>query len=105
MNKFKQLQLVGTLIVTSPIIFGVISISAFKMSVFSSTEVVDTKAEPKSDKDSVFVLKEVKSVKKEPIVVKKPIAVPLPPPTPKPESAVVVVDTTKKVNTESDTLK
>lgn len=102
MNKFKQLQLAGTLIVLTPVILvaGAVGIYNFPESVeVEVVEVEDAKA-PKAD--TVIVVKEVEKVAPPAPVVKKPVVVPVPAPTPTPP---VIKDTVKKVTVELDTAK
>ena len=103
MNKFKQLQLAGTLIVLTPVILvaGAVGIYNFPESVeVEVVEVEDAKA-PKAD--TVVVVKEVEKVAPPAPVIKKPVAVP-PPPPPAP-APVAVKDTVEKVAEKLDTIK
>ena len=104
MNKFKQLQLAGTLIVLTPVILvaGAVGIYNFPESV--EVEEVEA-ATPQAPKvDTVIVVKEVEKVAPPAPVVKKPVAVPAPPPPPAP-APVAVKDTVEKVAVELDTIK
>ena len=108
MNKFNRLQLLGTLVVASPILIVLGGIAIYHTD-FSSTkrvevEIVETVAvAPKVD--TVVVVKEVAPVAPPAPVVKKPT----PPPVPAPEPPKVVKDTVieveLKVAAELDTTK
>ena len=108
MNKFNRLQLLGTLVVASPILIVLGGIAIYHTD-FSSTkrvevEIVETVAvAPKVD--TVVVVKEVAPVAPPAPVVKKPT----PPPAPAPEPPKVVKDTAieveLKVAAELDTTK
>ena len=108
MNKFNRLELLGTLVVASPILIVLGGIAIYHTD-FSSTkrvevEIVETVAvAPKVD--TVVVVKEVAPVAPPAPVVKKPT----PPPAPAPEPPKVVKDTAieveLKVAAELDTTK
>ena len=105
MNKFNRLQLLGTLVVASPVLIVLGGIAIYHTD-FSSTkkvevEIVETVAvAPKVD--TVVVIKEVPAPAPPPPVVKKPT----PPPAPAPEPPKVVKDTViEKVAAELDTTK
>ena len=107
MNKFNRLQLLGTLVVASPVLIVLGGIAIYHTD-FSSTkkvevEIVETVAvAPKVD--TVVVVKEVPAPAPPPApVVKKPVAVP-PPPPPAP-APVAVKDTVEKVAEKLDTIK
>ena len=104
MNKFKHLQLLGTLIVISPALLAIggAVVLTFNTSKEVETETVTVEVEtPKVD--TVVVVKEVAPVAPPPPpVVKKPT----PPPAPAPEPPKIVKDTAiEKVAAELDTTK
>ena len=103
MNKFKHLQLLGTLVVISPALLAIggAVVLTFNTSKEVETETVTVEVEtPKVD--TVVVVKEVAPVAPPAPVVKKPT----PPPAPAPEPPKVVKDTAiEKVAAELDTTK
>lgn len=106
MNKFNRLQLIGTLVVASPVLIALGGIAIYHTD-FSSTkevefEVTET-AEVAPKVDTVVIVKEVPAPAPPPApVVKKPT----PPPAPSPEPPKVVKDTViEKVAAELDTTK
>lgn len=101
MNKFKYLQVVGTITVLSPVILVVIATLIFGASLIPSTEVVEEVAEVKAP-DTVVVTQEVKPV---PVVAKLAPVVKSTPPPPPPPPPPVVKDTVKAVVGSLDTTK
>ena len=103
MNKFKHLQLLGTLVVISPALLAIggAVVLTFNTSKEVETETVTVEVEtPKVD--TVVVIKEVVPVAPPAPVVKKPT----PPPAPAPEPPKIVKDTAiEKVAAELDTTK
>jgi hypothetical protein len=97
MNKFKRLQILGTVVLTSPIIFLTISVGAFNaMNSTSKTveeQVVEVEEKVEKKVDTVVVVKEVPPP---PPVVKKPVVVQSPPP-PKMDSPKVQMDSVVEV--------
>ena len=91
MNKFKHLQIVGTLTVLSPIILVISAILIFWTTSVLKPEVVEEVVEVEKP-DTVIVVKETK-----PAPVVKPTPVPLP--------VLVVKDTVKTVIESLDTAK
>ena len=91
MNKFKHLQIVGTLTVLSPIILVISAILIFWTTSALKPEVVEEVVEVEKP-DTVIVVKETK-----PAPVVKPAPVPLP--------VLVVKDTVKTVIESLDTVK
>ena len=94
MNKFKYLQVVGTITVLSPVILVVIATLIFWASLIPSTKVVEEVVEIKQS-DTVVVVQEAKPAP----VVAKPVPVVKPTPVP------VVKDTVKAVVESLDTTK
>lgn len=94
MNKFKYLQVVGTITVLSPVILVVIAALTFWAGSASQSEVVEEVVEVKQP-DTVVVVQEVKPT---PVVVK-------PAPVVKPTPVPVVKDTVKAVVESLDTTK
>ena len=104
MNKFKRLQLAGTLVIASPAILVGLAVMAFYFPSYPEEDLAESiqASAPEAVKaDTVIVLKEVEKVAPPAPVVKKPVAVPPPPPPPPP----VIKDTAKKVTAELDTAK
>jgi len=95
MNKFKHLQIVGTLTVLSPIILVIGATLIFWATLASKPEVVEEEVAEVKTPDTVVVVQEVKPA---PVVVKP---VPVVKPTPVP----VVKDTVKAVVESLDTTK
>ncbi len=95
MNKFKHLQIVGTLTVLSPIILVIGAILIFWATLASKPEVVEEEVAEVKTPDTVVVVQEVKPA---PVVVKP---VPVVKPTPVP----VIKDTVKAVVESLDTTK
>jgi len=95
MNKFKHLQIVGTLTVLSPIILVIGAILIFWATLASKPEVVVEEVAEVKIPDTVVVVQEVKP---SPVVVKP---VPVVKPTPVP----VIKDTVKAVVESLDTTK
>ena len=100
MNKFKQLQLAGTLIVLTPVILVAGAVVKYNLPEPQKVEEVEAAAPQAPKADTVVVVKEVEKVAPPAPVIKKPIAVPAPPPAP-----VVVKDTVEKVAEKLDTIK
>ena len=102
MNKFKYLQIVGTIIVFLP---ALLAIGGAVMYTFSTSEVVEEVAEETVDQDTVKPVK--------PLILALPVPPPAPvvkkpppPPAPAPEPPKVVKDTViEKVAAELDTTK
>jgi len=94
MNKFKHLQIVGTLTVLSPIILVIGAALIFWATLASKPEVVEEVVEVEKP-DTVVVVQEVKPA---PVVIKP---VPVVKPTPVP----VIKDTVKAVVESLDTTK
>jgi len=94
MNKFKYLQVVGTITVLSPVILVVIATLVFWAGSASQSEVVEEVVEVKAP-DTVVVVQEAKPAP----VVAKPVPVVKPTPVP------VVKDTVKAVVESLDTTK
>ena len=91
MNKFKYLQLIGTITVFSPIILVVLSVLIFGFGTSTTDEPVEQVVEIKKV-DTVFIAQKV-----EPVVVKPtPIVV---------KSSPIVKDTAKTVVESLDTAK
>ena len=95
MNKFKHLQIVGTLTVLSPIILVIGAALIFWATLASKPEVVVEEVAEIKIPDTVVVVQEVKPT---PVVVKP---VPVVKPTPVP----VIKDTVKAVVESLDTTK
>ena len=95
MNKFKYLQVVGTITVLSPVILVVIATLIFWASLASKPEVVVEEVAEVKLPDTVVVTQEVKP---SPVVVK-------PAPVVKPTPVPVVKDTVKAVVESLDTTK
>ena len=95
MNKFKHLQIVGTLTVLSPIILVIGAALIFWVTLASKPEVVVEEIVEVKIPDTVVVVQEVKPT---PVVVKP---VPVVKPTPVP----VIKDTVKAVVESLDTTK
>jgi len=91
MNKFKYLQLIGTITVFSPIILVVLSVLIFGFGTPTTDEPVEQVVEIKKV-DTVPIVQKVKPVvvKPTPIVVK---------------SSLIIKDTTKAVVESLDTVK
>jgi len=103
MNKFKRLQLTGTLVLASPAILVSLAVMAFYFPSYPQedlAESIEASAPEAVKADTVIVVKEVEKVVPPAPVVKKPVAVPPPPPPPP-----VIKDTVKKVTAELDTTK
>jgi len=103
MNKFKRLQLAGTLVLASPAILAGLAVIAFYFPSYPEEDLAESiqASAPEAVKaDTVIVLKEVEKIAPPAPVVKKPVAVPPPPPPPP-----VIKDTVKKVTAELDTTK
>jgi hypothetical protein len=98
MNKFKHLQIVGTLTVLSPIILVIGAILIFWATLASKPEVVEEVVEVEKP-DTVIAVQETKLV---PVVVKP---APVVKPTPVPPPVPVVKDTVKPVVESLDTAK
>ncbi len=98
MNKFKHLQIVGTLTVLSPIILVIGAILIFWATSASKPEVVEEIVEVEKP-DTVIVVQETKP---SPVVVK---LIPVVKPTPVPLPVPVVKDTVKTVIESLDTVK
>jgi len=98
MNKFKHLQIVGTLTVLSPIILVIGAALIFWATLASKPEVVEEVVEVEKP-DTVIVVQETKPV---PVVVK---SAPVVKPTPVPPPVPVVKDTVKPVVESLDTAK
>ena len=94
MNKFKYLQVVGTITVLSPVILVVIAALTFWAGSASQSEVIEEVVEVKQP-DTVAVIQEVKPA---PVVAK-------PAPVVKPTPVPVVKDTVKAVVESLDTTK
>lgn len=94
MNKFKYLQVVGTITVLSPVILVVIAALTFWAGSASQSEVVEEVVEVKQP-DTVVVIQEVKPA---PVAAK-------PAPVVKPTPVSVVKDTVKAVVESLDTTK
>ena len=94
MNKFKYLQVVGTITVLSPVILIVIAALTFWAGSASQSEVIEEVVEVKQP-DTVVVIQEVKPA---PVVAK-------PAPVVKPTPVPVVKDTVKAVVESLDTTK
>jgi hypothetical protein len=102
MNKFKRLQLAGTLVLTSPALLVSLAVIAFYFPSYPQEDLAETiqASAPEAVKaDTVIIVKEIEKVAPPAPVIKKPIAVPPPPPPP------IVKDTVKKVTVELDTTK
>jgi hypothetical protein len=102
MNKFKRLQLAGTLVLTSPALLVSLAVIAFCFPSYPQEDLAETiqASAPEAVKaDTVIIVKEIEKVAPPAPVIKKPIAVPPPPPPP------IVKDTVKKVTVELDTTK
>ena len=100
MNKFKRLQLTGTLVLASPAILVSLAVMAFYFPSYPQedlAESIEASAPEAVKADTVIVVKEVEKVAPPAPVVKK--SVPPPPPPP------IVKDTVKKVTAELDTAK
>ena len=98
MNKFKYLQVVGTITVLSPVILVIGAALVFWASLISPVETVEEVVEAKQP-DTTIVIQEVKP---SPVIVKPtPVVKPTPPPPPPP----VVKDTVKAVVESLDTTK
>jgi hypothetical protein len=104
MNKFKYLQIVGTITVLSPILLLGTASVIYVLSTSQGVEVVETESDAKQDtakpvKPLVLALPAPAPAP----VVKKPV--PVPPPAPAPEPAKVAKDTVVKPAVELDTAK
>lgn len=103
MNKFKRLQLAGTLVIASPAILVGLAVIAFYFPNYPEEDLAESiqASAPEAVKaDTVIVLKEVEKVAPPAPVVKKPVVVTPPPPPPP-----VIKDTVRKVTAELDTTK
>lgn len=103
MNKFKRLQLAGTLVLASPAILVGLAVMAFYFPSYPQEDLAESiqASAPEAVKaDTVIVVKEIEKVAPPAPVVKKPVAIPVPAPTPP-----VIKDTVKKVTAELDTIK
>jgi len=96
MNKFKYLQIVGTITVLSPIILVMGAALIFWVSLIPKTETVEVVETEKPD--TAIVVQETKPIVTKPTPVVKPT-----PPPPPPVS--VVKDTVKPVVESLDTTK
>ena len=103
MNKFKQLQLMGTITVLSPVLLSAAALAVYNFPESQPVEVVEVEDVKAPKADTVIVVKEVEKVAPPAPVVKKPVAVP-PPPPPAP-APVAVKDTVEKVAEKLDTIK
>lgn len=95
MNKFKHLQIIGTITVLSPIILVVTATLIFWVSLIPSAEVVVEEVAEVKIPDTVVVVQEIKPVP----VIAKPVPIVKPTPVP------VVKDTVKAVVESLDTTK
>ena len=104
MNKFKYLQIVGTITVLSPVLLLGTASVIYVLSTSQGVEVVETESDVKQDtakpvKPLVLALPAPAPAP----AVKKPV--PVPPPAPAPEPAKVAKDTVVKPAVELDTAK
>jgi hypothetical protein len=95
MNKFKHLQIIGTITVLSPIILVVTATLIFWVSLIPSAEVVVEEVAEVKIPDTVVVVQEIKPV---PVIAK-------PTPVVKPTPILVFKDTVKAVVESLDTTK
>jgi len=102
MNKFKYLQIIGTITVFLPAILVIGAIVTYTL---STSEVVEEPTEETTQKpDTAKPVKPLILALPAPApVVKKPV--PVPPPAPAPEPVKVAKDTVVKPATELDTTK
>jgi hypothetical protein len=98
MNKFKQLQLAGTLIVLTPVLLVAGAVGIYNLPESQEVEVVEEVVLKAPKADTVIVVKEVEKVAPPVPAVKKPVPPPPPPP-------LVVKDTVQKVAEKLDTIK
>jgi hypothetical protein len=101
MNKFKQLQLIGTLTVLSPVLLLVGALIAYNFPESELVEEVKVKKVEIPKVDTVVVIKEVEKIIPPTLIVNKPVP-PTQTPTPPP---IVVKDTVKVVVKSLDTIK
>ncbi len=104
MNKFKYLQIIGTITVLSPVLLLGTASVIYVLSTSQGVEVVETESDVKQDtakpvKPLILTLPAPAPAP----VVKKPV--PVPPPAPAPEPVKVVKDTVVKPAVELDTAK
>ncbi len=104
MNKFKYLQIVGTITVLSPVLLLGTATVIYALSTSQEVEVVETESDVKQDtakpvKPLVLALPAPAPAP----AVKKPV--PVPPPAPAPEPVKVAKDTVVKPAAELDTTK
>ena len=101
MNKFKRLQLTGTLVLASPAILVSLAVMAFYFPSYPQedlAESIEASAPEAVKADTVIVVKEVEKIVPPAPVFKKSVPPPPPPPP-------IVKDTVKKVTAELDTAK
>jgi len=105
MNKFKYLQIVGTITVLSPVLLLGTATVIYALSTSQEVEVVETESDVKQD--TVKPVKPLILALPAPAApapaVKKPV--PAPPPAPAPEPVKVAKDTVVKPAAELDTTK
>ena len=98
MNKFKYLQLVGTLTILVPV--AIIAGMGVVYSLPKPPQSIDTAAVPAvlelPKTDTVIVVKEIHKVALPPAIIQKPLPTPVP---------VVIKDTAEKITVELDTVK
>jgi len=105
MNKFKYLQIVGTITVLSPVLLLGTATVIYTLSTSQEVEVVETESDVKQDtaKPVKPLILALPAPAAPAPVVKKPV--PVPPPAPAPEPVKVVKDTVVKPAAELDTTK
>ena len=98
MNKFKYLQLVGTLTTLIPV--AVIAGMGIVYSLPKAPQAIDTTAVPEvlqlPKTDTVVIVKEIQKVALPPAIVQKPLPTPIP---------VAIKDTAEKIALKLDTAK
>ncbi len=105
MNKFKYLQIVGTITVLSPVLLLGTATVIYALSTSQEVEVVETESDVKQDtaKPAKPLILALPAPAAPAPVVKKPA--PVPPPAPAPEPVKVVKDTVVKPAVQLDTTK
>ncbi len=105
MNKFKYLQIVGTITVLSPVLLLGTATVIYALSTSQEVEVVETESDTKQDtaKPVKPLILALPAPAAPAPAVKKPV--PAPPPAPAPEPVKVAKDTVVKPAAELDTTK
>ena len=105
MNKFKYLQIVGTITVLSPVLLLGTATVIYALSTSQEVEVVETESDTKQDtaKPAKPLILALPAPAAPAPVVKKPV--PVPTPAPAPEPVKVAKDTVVKPAVQLDTAK